>query len=325
MVSALRVDTPCPVLHLLGEQGSGKTVLAKTLIALVDPGRAARAAAGNEERLQNAAFGSRVYGIDNLTHIQPWLSDGLCAIVTGERERRRKLYTDATPFYLEIKSAVIITGISLSGAGPDLLERMLPIQLDKIEEGERRERRRCSASSRRRAPSTSAACSTLPRRCSRTSPATRRRRTCHGWPTSPASSRARPGPGTRPARSRTTSRSPRSSAPTRPSIQPTSAPTFQMDGRLVAERRRRVGRYGIRPTPVGGAAALRRLVRQRQDPASVGYPHNPRGASAALRRLAPALRVLGIEWTPPPSSGRSHERKMMLKRVAETPELRNAP
>ena len=57
-------------------------------------------------------------------------------------------------------------------------------------------------------------------------------------------------------------------------------------------------------------------------PSSVGYPHNPRGASSALRRLAPALRVLGIEWTPPPAGGRSHERKMTLRRVAETPELR---
>ena len=141
MISALRAETPCPALHLLGEQGSGKSVLAEALIALVDPGSPLGRPPGNEERLQNAAFGSRVYGIDNLTHLQPWLSDGLCAIITGERERRRKLYTDATPFFLEIKSAVLITGISLSGAGPDLLERMLPIQLDKMEAGKRREQK----------------------------------------------------------------------------------------------------------------------------------------------------------------------------------------
>ena len=102
-------------------------------------GGAAGAAAGKRGAAAERRPRSRVYGIDNLTHIQPWLSDGLCALVTGERERRRKLYTDATAFYLEIKSAVIMTGISLSGAGPDLLERMLPIQLDKIDQRDRRE------------------------------------------------------------------------------------------------------------------------------------------------------------------------------------------
>ena len=104
MISALRAHTPCPALHLLGEQGSGKSVLAKALISLIDPGSPLGRPPGNEERLQNARLRQPRVWIDNLTHLQPWLSDGLCAIITGERERRRKLYTDATPFYLEIQA-----------------------------------------------------------------------------------------------------------------------------------------------------------------------------------------------------------------------------
>jgi hypothetical protein len=322
MISALRADTPCPALHLLGEQGSGKTVLAEALIALIDPGSPLGRPPGNEERLQNAAFGSRVYGIDNLTHLQPWLSDALCAIITGERERRRKLYTDATPFFLEIKSAVLITGISLSGAGPDLLERMLPIQLDKLDADKRREQRDIvheleDARGEHFAGLLDATADVLRYVAQNPAPPNLPRmadyaRVLH------ALDQVGESPG---VHAYYVEVSPIVSAYEALDSTDFGADLFRwMEGVLpnVGDEWRDT------------ASDLLRLVAQPRYgdqhgnvkiPVSGAYPHNPRGASAALRRLAPALRVLGVEWEPPPPGGRSHERKLTLRRVSDAPEL----
>jgi len=141
LVSVLRADIPAPILVLLGEQGTGKSTLARFLVQIIDPGAPVGRPPSGEERLQNAAINTRVYGIDNLSHIAPWFSDALSAAVTGETDKRRKLYTDADPFWINLLSAVLLTGISIEGGGPDLLERMVTVHLDVIPKARRRPER----------------------------------------------------------------------------------------------------------------------------------------------------------------------------------------
>ena len=333
-ISALRVDTPCPLLHLMGEQGSGKSVLANALIALVDPGAPLGRPPGNEERLQNAAYGSRVYGIDNLTHIQPWLSDGLCAIVTGERERRRKLYTDATAYYLEIKSAVIITGISLTGAGPDLLERMLAIQLNKIDAGARREeiallRAIAEARPEHFASLLDMTAEVIAYIAENDPPPNLPRmadfaRVVHALDMTGNTSGAF---------AHYVEVAPIVSAYEALDSTDFGSDLFRWLETALPEAQEDGGPPDIRSEWSGTMSELLNAVAwtrfadshgNLKIPSAGQYPHNPRGAASALRRLAPALRVLGIEWVPPPSSGRSHTRKTTLRRVAETPEVRDA-
>jgi hypothetical protein len=141
LISVLRADIPAPVVVLLGEQGTGKSTLARFLGQIIDPGAPLGRPPSGEERLQNAAINTRVYGIDNLSHIAPWFSDALSAAVTGETDKRRKLYTDADPFWINLLSAVLLTGISIEGGGPDLLERMVTVHLDVIPKDRRRPER----------------------------------------------------------------------------------------------------------------------------------------------------------------------------------------
>src|SRR5262245_41827949 len=54
LVIALLSTLPAPVLVLLGEQGTGKSLLMKLLFMLVDPGAPIGRPPASEERLQNA-------------------------------------------------------------------------------------------------------------------------------------------------------------------------------------------------------------------------------------------------------------------------------
>jgi hypothetical protein len=95
LLGAMNPGRPCPVLVLLGEQGSAKTTATRVVKRLLDPNVADDRTAPREERdLAIAARNSRVLAYDNISHLSDWLSDALCRIVTGAAHGTRKLYSD---------------------------------------------------------------------------------------------------------------------------------------------------------------------------------------------------------------------------------------
>ncbi len=94
LAAAFFPDIPHPVPGIFGGQGRGKTTAAKVLAMLLDPGPVpVRKPPRDAEAWVTAAAGSWLVAIDNLSDIQPWLSDSLCRAVTGDGDVRRKLYT----------------------------------------------------------------------------------------------------------------------------------------------------------------------------------------------------------------------------------------
>jgi hypothetical protein len=86
VIAALRPRGPYPILNLLGEQGTAKSTAARVLRALVDPFAAPlRALPRDERELQISAKNSHVIALDNVSKLDPWLSDALCRIATGRR------------------------------------------------------------------------------------------------------------------------------------------------------------------------------------------------------------------------------------------------
>src|ERR1019366_6009239 len=81
-----------------------------------------------------AAAGSWLVALDNLSEIQPWLSDSLCRAVTGDGDVRRKLYTDGELAVFSYRRCVILNGIDTGAMQADLADRMLPIDLEVITE-----------------------------------------------------------------------------------------------------------------------------------------------------------------------------------------------
>lgn len=133
LVAALVPEIPHPILTMTGEQGTGKSSAARTLVDLLDPSPVPlRKAPRDADAMVTAAQGSWVAALDNLTAISPWLSDALCRVVTGDGDVRRRLYTDGELAVLSYRRQFILTGIDFAGLHGDLAERLMTVELHTI-------------------------------------------------------------------------------------------------------------------------------------------------------------------------------------------------
>ena len=139
LLGALLPSGPFPILLLIAQQGSGKSFLATLLKNLLDPASAPLRAAPRDERdLLIAARNSWVLCFDNLSTVSDALSDALCRLATGGGLSTRRLYSDDDEVVLEAKRPTILTGIEDLATRGDLLDRSLPVELLRIEDGDRR-------------------------------------------------------------------------------------------------------------------------------------------------------------------------------------------
>ena len=139
LVAALFDDIAHPVLSLFGEQGSAKTTTQRTLTACIDPSPVpTRKPPRDADSWTMAAAGSWVVGIDNISTVPDWLSDSLCRASTGEGDIRRRLYTDGDFHVVAFRRCVILNGIDLGALRGDLTERLLPINLHRIPDDQRK-------------------------------------------------------------------------------------------------------------------------------------------------------------------------------------------
>jgi hypothetical protein len=129
---------PVPVLALTGEQGTAKSWQSRLLVQLADPSDSPlRTAPRDVESWAVAASASRVVALDNVSRIEPWLSDCLCRAVTGDGLVRRALYTDSDVSVIAFRRAVLINGISLTGLRGDLADRLIRVELEQLPDTER--------------------------------------------------------------------------------------------------------------------------------------------------------------------------------------------
>ena len=139
LVTAPLAHVPRPIIAFYGAQGSGKSTAGRVLRGLLDP-----------SALDNLSFPKRtdelaqildhhaVPNFDNLRSVDSASEDMLCRAVTGGGFSKRELFTDAEDVILNFKRAVILNGINIPTHAPDLLDRMMLIELERITEGKRR-------------------------------------------------------------------------------------------------------------------------------------------------------------------------------------------
>jgi hypothetical protein len=139
LIAAVRPTGPYPALALHGEQGSAKSTNARLLRALVDPSTAPLRAEPRDARdLMIAGTNGWVIALDNLSHIQPWLSDALCRLATGGGFATRELYSDNEEMIFDAQRPVVLTGIEELATRGDLLDRAIIIYLPAIAEDARK-------------------------------------------------------------------------------------------------------------------------------------------------------------------------------------------
>jgi hypothetical protein len=137
MAASLRPQGPYPILLLTGEAGAAKSTTARLLKDLLDPSVAPlRSQPRTIEDLMIGANNSWLLAFDNLSHIQDWLSDGLCRVATGGGIGKRTLYTDEDETVLDVQRPVVLSSIEEVITRGDLLDRAIVLPLAAIPEGE---------------------------------------------------------------------------------------------------------------------------------------------------------------------------------------------
>lgn len=139
LVAAMLPDVPHPIALLTGEQGTGKSTAGRLLVQLLDPSAAPlRSSPKDEETWGVSAAASYVVGIDNISSIPLWMSDAMCRAVTGDGLVRRRLYTDSDVSVLSLKRVLVLTSIDAGALRGDLAERLLTVELERIDAKSRR-------------------------------------------------------------------------------------------------------------------------------------------------------------------------------------------
>ena len=127
-----------PVLALGGEQGSGKSTMAKLLRSLTDPSHVSALATPKDERdFVVMALNAHVLSFDNVSKVEPWFSDAICRLATGAGFITRKLHSDGDPFWFQGSKPVLLNGIPSLTERADLAERSLTVRLQRIDETSR--------------------------------------------------------------------------------------------------------------------------------------------------------------------------------------------
>lgn len=135
VVAAYFTAIPHPILLIQGEQGTAKSNLIRSLLALVDPQPAAeRELPENKREWAIFARASWAFCFDNITEIPGWLSNSLCKGVTGDAVLQRALQSDEDIMVFAFQRVMGITtiGIRHDLAG-DLADRMLLVEPEVLE------------------------------------------------------------------------------------------------------------------------------------------------------------------------------------------------
>jgi hypothetical protein len=142
LVQALRPAGPYIVLILLGEQGSGKSLLARILRSLLDPNTVPLRSLPREDRdLAITANNGFVIALDNISGLSGWVSDAVCRLATGGGFATRELYTDSDETLFTASRPVVMNGIGDVASRPDLIDRAMFVSLPTIDDAGRRDER----------------------------------------------------------------------------------------------------------------------------------------------------------------------------------------
>jgi hypothetical protein len=133
-------DIPHPGLHPHGQHGAGKSFLLRIVRQLIDPSQVSLLSFPNDkaELAQQLAHHYCPF-YDNVSTIPQWISDALCRAVTGEGFTKRELYSDDDDVIYKFRRCIGLNGINVAATAPDLLDRLVLAEMNRIEADERKE------------------------------------------------------------------------------------------------------------------------------------------------------------------------------------------
>lgn len=134
LVSTLVPDIAHPIITLHGEQGTGKSFTLRIIRQLIDPSAVSTLSVPEDpaEFVQQLDHHWCAY-YDNVSSMSNWQQDTVCRAVTGEGHTKRKLYSDDEDIIYVYRRCVGLNGITITSSRPDVLDRSLMFELQRLE------------------------------------------------------------------------------------------------------------------------------------------------------------------------------------------------
>jgi len=133
LLDGLRPETPFPALELVGEQGSAKSTTQSVLRDLVDPNKVPlRGRPKTVEDIFVAAANNWLVSYENLSSLTAEQQDALCTLATGGGFAARQLFTNGEEHVLQTKRPVVMNGIAVVATRPDLIDRVVHLDVPPI-------------------------------------------------------------------------------------------------------------------------------------------------------------------------------------------------
>lgn len=137
-ISILIPGSPRPALILNGSHGAGKSTPMRLLLELIDPSsqKSSGMPKSYEDLIRVASMRALLF-FDNLSKMPTDVSDNLCRLITGDGFAKRRLYTDEDEIIYNLCRPIMFNGINQVVTQADLLDRSIPITIERIPEEKR--------------------------------------------------------------------------------------------------------------------------------------------------------------------------------------------
>lgn len=124
---------PHPIITVHGQKGSGKTTFCESNRYIIDPSELlTMSLSRDEQQMAQKLMHNYCPVFDNAHELSQLQSDMLCRASTGEGFSKRQLYTDEGDVVFKYRRNVFLNGLNIPGSQPDLLDRTLSLELERI-------------------------------------------------------------------------------------------------------------------------------------------------------------------------------------------------
>ncbi len=143
LVASLICDIPRPLVNIYGSEGSGKTKFLEFLKKIIDPGYVLTHGLKDERDRDLTIYQSYFTAFDNLSFIDTKktygeVSNDISRFITGQGKTERKLFTNREQEIFTGVKLIGMNGINQLVRAPDLADRTLNFELNRISEDERK-------------------------------------------------------------------------------------------------------------------------------------------------------------------------------------------
>jgi len=143
LISMFISGIPMPIMAVHGHAGASKSTTSSMIKRIIDPsGRTnednLKSFPHGEDNFVTSLAGSYFSGYENISHIDVDISNTLCRAVTGGTFEKRTQYTNGDVFSITVKRKILINGIDFTISQPDLADRSIIYEMERIPEEQRK-------------------------------------------------------------------------------------------------------------------------------------------------------------------------------------------